>query len=79
MDEKRSKINGSTTYYIEKHGLNHNFVDSDLDLEKEEPFPQKYKFLNMKKYSKTDGPHLYLKQYVTYMKAIGLSKAQIVK
>ena len=33
----------------------------------------------MKKYYGTNDPHLYLKQYVTYMKATGLSKAQIVK
>ena len=33
----------------------------------------------MRKYSGTDDPHLHLKQYVTYMKATGLTKAQIVK
>ena len=33
----------------------------------------------MRKYSDTDDPHLYLKQYVTYMKATWLSKAQIIK
>ena len=37
------------------------------------------KFLNMKNYSSANDPHMHLKQYVTYMKAIGLSKAQIVK
>ena len=53
---------------------------SDLTLdEKDDPLPQKYKFPSMKKYSGTDDPHLHLKQYVTYMKATGLSKAQIVK
>ena len=34
-----------------------------------------FKFPNMKKYSGIDDPHLHLKQYVTYMKATGLSKA----
>ena len=33
----------------------------------------------MKKYSSVDDLHLYLKQYVTHMKIIGLSKAQIIK
>ena len=60
---------------LKEHGLNPNFVDLDLDLKKEEPLPPKYKFLNMKKYFSTDDPHLHLKQYVTYMKAIELFKA----
>ena len=60
---------------LKEHGLNPNFVNLDLDLKKEEPLPPKYKFLNMKKYFSTDDPHLHLKQYVTYMKAIELFKA----
>ena len=64
---------------LKKHRLNPNFVDLDLDLEEEEPLLPKYKFSNMKKYSDTDDPHLHLKQYITYMKATELSKAQIVK
>ena len=63
---------------VKKYGLNPNFTDLDLDLEKKELFLPKYKFLNMK-YSGTDDPYLHLKQYVTYMKATGLSKAQIIK
>ena len=55
-----------------------DYVDLTLD-EEDDPLPQKYKFPNMKKYSGTDDPHLHLKQYVTYMKATGLSKAQIIK
>ena len=55
-----------------------DYTDLTLD-EEDDPLPQKFKFPSMKKYSGTDDPHLYLKQYVTYMKAIGLSKAQIVK
>lgn len=53
---------------------------SDLNLDEEDdPLPPKYRFPNMKKYSGTDDPHLHLKQYVTYMKATGLSEAQIIK
>ena len=55
-----------------------DYTDLTLD-EEDDPLPQKYKFPNMKKYSGTDDPHLHLKQYVTYMKATGLSKAQIIK
>ena len=47
--------------------------------EEDDPLPQKFKFPNMRKYSETDNPHLYLKQYVTYMKATGLTKVQIIK
>ena len=47
--------------------------------EEDDPLPQKFKFPSMKKYYGTDDPHLHLKQYVTYMKATGLSKAHIVK
>ena len=60
---------------LKEHELNPNFVDLDLDLKKEEPLPPKYKFLNMKKYSGTNDPHLHLKQYVTYMKATEFFKA----
>ena len=53
---------------------------TNLSLERgDEPLPPKYRFLNMKKYSGTDDPHLHLKQYVTYMKTTELSKAQILK
>ena len=36
------------------------YVDLTLD-EEDDPLPQKFKFLNMKKYSGTDDPHLHLK------------------
>ena len=55
-----------------------DYADLTLD-EEDDPLPRKYKFPNMKKYCGTDDPHLHLKQYVTYMKATGLSKAQIIK
>ena len=55
-----------------------DYTDLTLD-EEEDPLPRKYKFPSMKKYSGTDDPHLHLKQYVTYMKATGLSKAQIIR
>ena len=55
-----------------------DYIDLTLD-EKDDLLPQKYKFPSIKKYSSTDDPHLHLKQYVTYMKPTGLSKAQIIK
>ena len=55
-----------------------DYTDLNLD-EEDDPLPRKYKFLNMRKYSGTDDPHLHLKQYVIYMKPTRLSKAQIIK
>ena len=55
-----------------------DYVDLTLD-EEDDPLPSKFKFPNMKKYSGVDDSYLHLKQYVTYMKATGLSKAQITK
>ena len=55
-----------------------DYTDLTLD-EEDDPLPRKFKFLNMRKYSGTDDPHLHLKQYVTYMKPTGLSRAQIIK
>ena len=55
-----------------------NYADMTLD-EEDDPLPPKFKFLNMKKYSGVDDPYLHLKQYATYIKATGLSKAQITK
>ena len=52
---------------------------TDLDLYKgSDPLPKKFKFPDMK-YSGTEDPHLYLKQYVTYLSATELTKAQISK
>ena len=50
----------------------------DLD-EGDDPLPPKFKFPNMKKFTWIDDPHLHLKQFATYMKTTGLTKAQIVK
>ena len=55
-----------------------DYADLTLD-EDNDPLPRKFKFPNMKKYSSTNDLHLHPKQYVTYMKATGLSKAQIIK
>ena len=55
-----------------------DYADLTLD-EEDDPLPRKYKFPSMKKFSGIDDPHLHLKKYVTYMKATGLSKAQIIK
>ena len=55
-----------------------DYADLTLD-EEDDPMPRKFKFLNMKKYSGTDDPHMHLKQYMTYMKATSLSKVQITK
>ena len=53
---------------------------TDLDLYKgNDPLPRKFKFFDISKYSGNDDPHLYLKQYVTYMSATELTNAQIVK
>ena len=48
-------------------------------LDDKDPLPKKFKFPEIKKYSSTEDPHLHLKQYVTHMKTIELTKAQIVK
>ena len=55
-----------------------DYTNMTLD-EEDDPLPRKFKFPNMRKYSGTNDPHLYLKQYVTYMKPNGLSKTQIIK
>ena len=55
-----------------------DYADLTLDGD-DDPLPPKFKFLNMKKYSGVDDPHLHLKQYAMYMKANGLSKVQITK
>ena len=55
-----------------------DYTDLNLD-EEDDPLSQKFKFSNMRKYSGSDDPHLYLKQYVTYIKPTGLSRAQIIK
>ena len=64
---------------MKNHGINPDFANVNLDLEKKEPLSSKYQFPSMKKYSVTDDPHLYLKQYVIYMKATGLSNNHIIR
>ena len=48
-----------------------DYANLTLD-EEDDPLPRKFKFPNMKKYSGVDDSYLHLKQYVTYMKVIGL-------
>ena len=64
---------------MKSHGLNPDFAKVDFDLGEKELLPPKYQFPSIKKYYGTNNPHFYLKQYVTYMTKIGLSKAQSVK
>ena len=53
---------------------------TDLDLYKgSDPLPKKLKFPDIKKYTGTKDSHLHLKQYVTYLSAMELTNAQIVK
>ena len=56
---------------MKNYGLNSDFANVDLDLEKKESLPPKYQFPSMKMYYGTDDPHLHLKQYVIYMNATG--------
>ena len=76
-DIKRKMDQLQTT--MKNYKLNPDFANVDMNLEKKESLPPKYQILSMKKYSSTNDPHLHLKQYVTYMKATGLSKAQIIR
>ena len=65
---------------MKEKGMDAPIDYTDLNLDEEYyPLPRKFKFPNMRKYSRIDDPHMHLKQYMTYMKAIGLTKAQIVK
>lgn len=43
------------------------------------PFLKKFKFPDIKKYTRIEDPHLYLKQYVTYLSATELTNVQIFK
>ena len=55
-----------------------NYTDLDL-YKRNDPLPRKFKFPDMRKYSGINDPHLHLKQYVTYMSAMELTNALIVK
>lgn len=63
---------------MKEKGMDAPMDYADLDVG-DDPLPLKFKFPNMKKYVRTDDPYMHLKQYATYMKATGLTKAQIVK
>ena len=64
---------------MKEKGINAPFDYTGLDLHKGgDPLPQKFKFLDMKKYAGTDDPHLNLKQYVTYMSTTKLTNTQII-
>ena len=65
---------------MREKGMKASLDYTDLDLYKgNDPLPRKFKFPNMKKYSGTDDSHLHFKQYMTYLSAIELTNAQIVK
>ena len=65
---------------IKKKGIEAPLDYTDLDLYKgDDPLQRKFKFPNMRKYSRNDDPHLHLKQYVTYMSTTELTNAQIAK
>ena len=64
---------------MKEKGMDTSLHYSDLDLEDKDSQPKKFKFPDMKKYYGIEDPHLHLKQYITYIKATGLTKAQIVK
>ena len=65
---------------MKKKGIEAPLDYTDLDLYKgNDPLPRKFKFLDMRKYSGNDDPHLHLKQYVTYMSATELTNARIFK
>ena len=73
-----------TMFQIQIHmkyeGIDAPIDYTDLDLYKgNDPLPRKFKFSDMKNYLGTDDPHLYLKQYVTYLSVTELTNAQIVK
>ena len=58
---------------MKKCGLHHNFTN--LDLKENEPLPLKYRFSDIKKYDRTNDPHLHLRKCVTFMKPTELTKA----
>ena len=74
------KTMGQMQIQMKKKGIEAPLDYTDLDLYKDnDPLPRKFKFPDMRKYSGNDDPHLYLKQYVTYMSTMELTNAQIVK
>ena len=65
---------------MKEKGIDAPLDYTDLDLYKNsDPLPRKFKFPDMKKYTEMEDPHLYLKQYVTYLSAMKLTNTQIIK
>ena len=65
---------------MKEKGIDAPLDYTDLDLYKgSDALPKKFKISNMKKYTGMKDPHLYLKQYVTYLSAMKLTNAQIIK
>ena len=57
-----TKVETHVQTMMKEKGIDALLDYTNLSLEREdEPLPPKYKFSNMKKYSGTDDPHLYLK------------------
>ena len=74
------KVMAQMKIQMKEKGIDAPLNYTNLDLYKSsDPLPRKFKFLDMKKYSGTDDPHLHLKQYVTYLSATKLTNAQIIK
>ena len=76
--KKMNKTMARMQMVMKEKGIDTAVDYVDLD-EGDDPLPPKFKFPNMKKFTGPDDPHLYLKQFATYMKITGLTKAQIVK
>ena len=65
---------------MKKKGMEAYLDYTNLDLYKgDDSLPRNFKFCDMKKYSGNDDPHLYQKQYVTYMSATELTNTRIIK
>ena len=74
------KIMAQMQMQMKEKGIDTPLDYTDLDLYKgSDPLPKKFKFPDMRKYTGTEDPYLYLKQYVTYLSATELTNAQIVK
>ena len=76
--KKMNKTMARMQMVMKEKGIDTAVDYVDLD-EGDDPQPPKFKFPNVKKFTGTDDPYLYLKLFATYMKTMGLTKAQIVK
>ena len=77
--KEMAKMRSQMQLLMKYKGLDSTMDYDELDMDNKEPLPPKYKFPDIKKYDGTDDPHLHLRQYITFMKPTGLTKAQIVK